>query len=287
MYWQQYWKNGKRNTINVVVGLNDAQKIEWAHVFGWQNEAACIKLRDFVAGLDSLADITAQFNQIEDILKENYSLPDFGQYEFVRSSFPLTGTLITLTVCLGLFCGLFCRPEDRVFKANDLLRQGQFARAEAILNEIISSDTNVDADTYNSLGCVRLQLYKGQEAYEAFSTAIEKAQDDDSLSAYLHNRGRLFHQADDLTSAAKDYEQSVKLVKELRQNTACQLYQTYKTLKYHKKMNRLAKQYERKYGNIENTCSIAGQTMLILGSKKYVDLWDGRGIARLFNSFSK
>lgn len=287
MYWQQYWKNGKRNTINVVVGLNDAQKIEWAHVFGWQNEAACIKLRDFVAGLDSLADITAQFNQIEDILKENYSLPDFGQYEFVRSTFPLTGTLITLTVCLGLFCGLFCRPEDKVFKINELIRQGQFAKAEVLLNKILSSSSNVDADIYNSLGCVRLQLYKGQEAYEAFSTAIEKAENDDALSAYLHNRGRLFYQADDLTSAAKDYEQSIKLAKELRQHTACQLYQTYKALKYRKKMNRLARQYQDKYGNIENTCRSAEKAMIIQGNKKYVDLWDGRGIARLFNSFSK
>lgn len=108
MLWQRYWRNGKRNTINAVVGVDTNHNIEWAHVFGWQNAAACIKLRNFITGQKIISDITANINQVWDILKENYKFPDFKQYEFVQKKFPLWGTAIALTVCIWLFCWLFC-----------------------------------------------------------------------------------------------------------------------------------------------------------------------------------
>lgn len=144
MLWQQYWQNGKRNTINAVVGVTPEHKIQWAHVFGWQNEAACIKLRNFIAGLDTVSDITAQFNQIENILKENYQLPDFSKYDYVQGQFPLKGALIALTICLGLFCGLFCKVPDPMLKAAELIKTQQMQ-----IKPLYTDD-------YERLGIVRL-----------------------------------------------------------------------------------------------------------------------------------
>lgn len=83
MLWQQYWNNGKRNTINAAVGVNTKHKIIWAHVFGWQNEAACIKLRNFIMGQKVLCDITDNISQVWDILKENYELAKSNYQEYL------------------------------------------------------------------------------------------------------------------------------------------------------------------------------------------------------------
>ena len=172
MLWQQYWNNGKRNTINAAVGVNTKHKIIWAHVFGWQNEAACIKLRNFIMGQKVLCDITDNISQVWDILKENYELPDFKQYDFVQKKFPLQGTVIALTICIGLFCWLFCRPPQYNYRAQNYIKQKKYQLAKSNYQEYLY---RVPDDVYalNNLAVIYWRENNCEEAEKLFSRAIE------------------------------------------------------------------------------------------------------------------
>lgn len=316
IYWQQYWQNGKRNTINAVVGVTSKHKIEWAHVFGWQNEAACIKLRNFIVGLDTLEDITSNFSQVEHILKENYQLPNFGQYDFGVGQFPLKGTLIALTICLGVFCGLFCKVPDPMLKAVELIETKQWKSAKIILQQRLdqlidrdlqniskdqmrwtafdSEETKAKfrevADIYNAFGCIYLSESNGIDSLEAFRKAIFFLPDENNkakLSMYYHNRGKLMREAQEYQKAVKDYEKSIKLSDTLNQGTACQLYAAYEKLNYRTKMRQLARRYQKKYGDITTTCDVMRGLMQMQIKPLYTDDYERLGIVRLINRILK
>ena len=312
MYWQQHWQNGKRNTINAVVGVNSEHKIEWAHVFGWQNEAACIKLRNFITGLDTIGDIASHFSQVAEILKENYTLPDFDEYNYVLGQFPIKGTLIALTICLWLYCGLFCKTPDPMLEAAELIKTEQWVEAKMILqrrlDQLIDRDLqNISknkirlsvfdseatkakfrevSDIYNALGCIYFSELDGIESAEAFRKAILFVPENDKgkLSMYYHNRGKLMKQAQKYQDAAQDYEKSIKLSDTLDQGTACQLYEVYEKLNYRTKMRQLARRYQKKYGDITTTCDVMRGLMKIQLKPLYADDYERLGIVRLINS---
>ena len=316
MLWQQYWHNGKRNTINAVVGVDSKHKIQWAHVFGWQNEAACIKLRNFITGQAELSDITTHISQVWDILKENYTLPNFGEYDFVQKQFPLKGTLIALTICLGVFCGLFCKVPDPMLKAVELIETKQWESAKIILQQRLdqlidrdlqniskdqmrwtafdSEETKAKfrevADIYNAFGCIYLSESNGIDSLEAFRKAIFFLPDENNkakLSMYYHNRGKLMREAQEYQDAVKDYEKSIKLSDTLNQGTACQLYAAYEKLNYRTKMRQLVRRYQKKYGDITTTCDVMRGLMQMQITPLYTDDYERLGIVRLIHRILK
>lgn len=277
MYWQQYWQNGKRNTINAVVGLNNKNKIEWAHVFGWQNEATCIKLRNFIAGLKKLSDITNKFEEIEDILKKNYKVPDFREYDFVQSRFPLTGTIIALTICLGLFCGLFCRPPQYNERAYKYLERQEFQLAKNSLQKLLSSEPN-DPYALNNLAIIYWRENNLEEAEKLFERAVNnKSQLELDKQKYLYlNRGIFY----------KTIKQNKKAIAEMKQSldkaetrTYCALYSLYKTLGYKKSMRRLQEEYI--YRDLKDDCKSYEDQFSFL--RKTSTPIDERGLLRLLD----
>lgn len=280
MLWQQYWQNGKRNTINAVVGVNDDRKIEWAHVFGWQNEATCIKLRNFIAGLSTLSDITENFNQIEEIIKEHYQLPNLNEYDFVRGWFPLKGTVIALTICLGLFCGLFCRPPQYNERAQMYLEQKQYQLAKSNFQEHLS---RVPDDVYalNNLGVIYGQEDNCEDAEQLFSRALENSysfRSDIRGNIYL-NRGLCYKKMKQNKNAISDMKKAIEN-EDYSTKNYCALYDLYKTLGYKKSIWVLQEQYNSHInGTLKQDCRDYDDTMVYLYDN--VDMITGRGFMRL------
>ena len=285
-YWQQYWKNGKRNTINAVVGINSEHHIEWAHVFGWQNESTCIKLRNFITGLETLNDVSVQFQQIEKILKENYVFPDFSQYDFVQGKFPITATIIALSVCLGIFCALFCRPVQYNASAQKYLHNQDYSAAKKDFENHLAAAPN-DVYALNNLGIIYWREKNYTQAEQLFSRAL------DNLSAWQHqdalviyrNRGICYQDMNEYKKAMKDFQHAIE---ENNYDTEayCALYDVYKTLNYKKTMIALQKQYYNyQSASLEDVCANYAARMTYIHEN--VDMIKDRGFVRLFDHFTK
>lgn len=285
-YWQQYWQNGKRNTVNAVVGVNSEHKIEWAHVFGWQNESTCIKLRNFITGLTVLADITTHFNQVKEILKENYVFPDFSQYDFVQSKFPLQGTIIALTICLGIFCGLCCRPPQYNDRAQNYLRQRNYSLAKSNFETYLAQ---VPDDVYalNNLGVIYWWEKNYEKSEQLFSRVIDKIyrfNRYDAIAIYL-NRGICYQDMKQHKKAIADFKQAIE---ENYYNTEpyCALYNLYKELNYKKSIRALQNQYAGyQLGSLKEDCENYSPRLTYI--YRDVDIIKDRGFVRLFDWLMK
>lgn len=284
MYWEQYWQNGKRNTINVVVGVNGRNKIEWAHVFGWQNEAACIKLRNFITGLKKLADIPNKFNEIEKILKNNYKVPNFREYDFVQSQFPLKGTIIALSICLGIFCLLFGRPQQNIEVAYKHLERQEYQQAKKVLEKVLSNNPN-DICALNNLAIIAWKDREFEKAEKLFDRALDNISQiaaEDRSRLYL-NRGYYYRERGQNKKAIEEMKKAIE-------NTSyyhtvkcyCSLYTFYKDLRYKKSMRKLEKQYyDYSARKLKDECKDHSDIFLFFHNADANDL-TGRGFVRLF-----
>lgn len=255
MYWQQHWQNGKRNTINVVVGVNSEHKIEWAHVFGWQNEAACIKLRNFITGLDTIGDIASHFSQVTEILKENYTLPDFGEYNYVLGQFPIKGTLIALTICLWLYCGLFCRPPQYDDRAQEYLRKGQYELAKSNFQEYLDRVPD-SAYALNNLGVLYYRENDYKTAEDLLSSSLENSYGlrSETKSIIYRNRGICYQELKQYKKAIADMKKAIEYEKYNTEHY-CALYTLYKMLGYQKSIWSLQEQYNEYISDrLKNVC---------------------------------
>lgn len=282
MSWQQYWQNGKRNTINAVVGVNSEHKIEWAHVFGWQNEAACIKLRNFITGQEVLADITTHIRQVWDILKEEYKLPDFSTYDFIQHAFPLKGTLIALTICIGIFCGLFCRPPQYNDHAYRHIEQGNYQQAKSELQQYLSMHPE-DAVALNDLGVLYFREKQFDEAGEFLSRASERAEQlvRSSAAVVYRNRGTLLRETQQNKEAVSYYKKSLETYP-YAVSSYCALQRLYKDLGYKKSLRSLQAQYnEYNSGDLTEDCTRDEDQLTFL--LEDADFLKDRGFVKLLN----
>ena len=280
IYWQQYWQNGKRNTINAVVGVTPDHKIEWAHVFGWQNEATCIKLRNFIVGLSTIADITSHFSQVEEILKENYQLPNLSEYDLGKGSFPLKGTLIALTICLGLFCGLFSRPPQYNIRAQKYLEQRQYSLAKSNFQEYLH---RVPDDVYalNNLGVIYWRENNLEEAEKLFSQALRNSYSlsrGDVKDLYV-NRGICYKDLKQNKHAIADMKKAIEY-EEYGTKSYCALYSLYKTLGYKKSMWALQEEYNNHVRSpLNEDCRDYRDSLTYIYDG--ADMFTGRGFERI------
>lgn len=283
MYWQQYWKNGKRNTINAVVGVDSKNKIRWVHVFGWQNEATRIKLRNFIAGQKTLSDITKNFNQVEEILKENYKLPDFKQYDFVPKRFPYAGTFIALFFCLALYCGMFGRVPHYNDRAQNNLKNKQYKLAKSNYELHLKNNPN-DVYALNNLGVIYWKEDNCEEAEKLFSRAIaNKEHLSSDLHAELHlNRAICYKDLKQNKKAIADMKTVIKMEK-YNTEAYCDLYSLYKTLGYKKSIWALQEQYNNHLsGRLKENCKDYKDTLTYLYDD--VDMFTGRGFMHLLKN---
>ncbi len=284
MFWQQYWQNGKRNTINVVVGVNDKREIEWAHVFGWQNEETCIKLRNFIVGLKNISDITLNFDQIENILKDNYKVPDFKQYDFVQGQFPIKGVIIALTVCLGIFCGLFCRPPQYNDRACRHIEEGNYELAKNELRKHLSKYPE-DAIALNNLGVLHFRNKQFEDAEPLLSSAVENSEQitNENAANIYRNRGTLYRETNRNKEAIADYKKAIE--KYHTTKSYCILYRLYKDLGYKKSIWALRKKYEDyTYRELKEDCKDDEDQVTFI--MDYSDIIKDRGFVKLFQKLT-
>ena len=233
-YWRRHWKNGKRNTVNAIVGVNSEHKIQWVYVFGWQNEGVRVQLRDLLAGLDDVNDIVAHFDEIKNLLETQYHRADFKQYDYIRPKFPLKNTAITLTIFLSLFCGLFCRAPYPPVDAMRLIAKNNLQAAKKILEPYVLSTYYQDADAYNNLGIIYFEEKNYNEALRMLNHAIKYKENSEKLSVLYHNRSEIYKKLGNYKAALKDARKAVTSAWGKPEVYVCNLKELYKKLGYSK-----------------------------------------------------
>ena len=237
-YWQQYWKNGKRNTVNAVISVNSAHKIQWVHVFGWQNEGVRVKLRDLLVGFSDINDIVAHFDEIKNLLETEYHRADFKQYDYIRPHFPLKKAVITLTIFLGLFCGVFCRAPYPPVDAMRFIVKKDLRSAKKILEPYIGTAPK-DSYSYSNLGMIYFVEGNYEEALRMLNYAIEHQEGYDALEIMYHNRSEVYKKLGNYKAALKDARKVLELTDYQLDLYLCNLISIYETLGYTNSLRRL------------------------------------------------
>lgn len=232
-YWQQYWKNGKRNTVNAMISVDTAHKIQWVHVFGWQNESVHVKLRNLLVCCCDINEIVENFDEIKNLLETDYHRADFKQYDYIRQRFPLKNTAITLTIFLGLFCGFFCRAPYPPVDAMRFIVKKDLKSAKKILEPYVGTAPE-DLEAYNNLGMIYFKEQKYHEALRMFSYAIENRNMSVSWPVLFHNRSETYKKLGNYKEALKDARQAVANAFNKREEYVCNLKDLYKKLGYTK-----------------------------------------------------
>lgn len=239
-YWQQYWKNGKRNTVNAVISVDNAHKIQWVHVFGWQNEGVHIKLRDLLVCCCDINDIVENFDEIKNLLETDYHRADFKQYDYIRPRFPLKNAAITLTIFLGLFCGLFCRAPYPPVDAMRFIVKKDLQSAKKILEPYIGTAPK-DSYSYSNLGMIYFVEGNYEEALRMLNYAIDHQEGYDVLDIMYHNRSETYKKMGNYKAALKDAQKSLELVDYPRDLYMCNLKSIYEALGYKNSLRRLTR----------------------------------------------
>ena len=83
--YKQYWKDGKRNTLNLVLSLDSSGKIEWCFPFAWQNEAVCVEAKSWIMKQQTVSSVVKNFAELEEIIDTHHIFPDFSEYDFLKT----------------------------------------------------------------------------------------------------------------------------------------------------------------------------------------------------------
>ena len=266
LYWQQYWKNGKRNTVNVVISVDSRHNIQWVHVFGWQNERLHVKLRDFLVGLNNINDIVNHFEEVKQLLETEYHCADFEQYDYIRPRFPLKNTIIVLTICLGLFCGLFCREPDPPIDAMRLISKREFAAAKEILEPYVFTKPE-DAYSYNNLGLIYLVEGNYEEALRMFDQAINNQEGYNDIDVFYHNRSETYKILGHYKAALKDAQKALDLAEYRPKAYMCNLKIIYEKLGYQKSLKELARDLDLEPQSLSQYCTRSNVAIPILATE--------------------
>lgn len=237
-YWQQYWKNGKRNTVNAVISVDKAHKIQWVHVFGWQNEGVRIKLRDLLVGLTDINDIVAHFDNIQNLLETEYHRADFKQYDYIRPRFPLKYAVIALTLVVGLFCGSFCRVPYPPVDAMRFIAKQDLQSAKKVLEPYIATFPK-DSYSYTNLGMIYYVEGNYEEALRMLNHAIKNQEGYDAVEIMYHNRSEVYKKLGNYKAALKDAKKVLELTPYPRDLYFCNLKSIYEELGYRNSLRRL------------------------------------------------
>ena len=274
LYWQQYWKNGKRNTVNAVIGVDGKHKIKWVHVFGWQNEGVRVKLRDLLVGCSDINDIVAHFEEIKNLLETEYHRADFKQYDYIRRRFPLKGALITLTIFLGLFCGFFCREPYPPMDAMRFIAKKDLQSAKKILEPYIGTAPK-DSYSYSNLGMIYFTEGKHEEALRMLNYAIAHQEGYDAVEIMYHNRSEVYKKLGNYKAALKDAQKVLELVEYPSELYLCNLESIYETLGYKNSLRRLKERLSGYVNFAQMDCTQADAVKPYI-SKDVDDVYYGR-----------
>ncbi len=267
-YWKQHWKNGKRNSVNVVISLDNAHKIQWAGAFGWQNEGMHVKLRNLLLEFADIADITEHFDRVTQLLEKEYHRADFKQYDYIRPQTSVKKMLLVLTICLSLFCGLFCRRPDPPIDAMRLLEKQKYAAAKKILEPYLLTTTR-DGYSYNNLGVVYFMEGNVEDALHFFNLAVERDDRMGEKSVVYHNLSETYRKMGDYKAALRNIQKSVEYSGDTQKMDMCSLYHLYRETNNQKKLRQLIEKSKWKNMIIKSDCADPYSVMPIITTQAH------------------
>lgn len=103
---ESYWKGGNKNEFITCIGVDDAQEVQWVHVFSWSEvEDLKIEARDMITNQKKL-DLVAYVNWLEPEMQSRFIRKKFKDFDYLTvepSMWAIMVTyFITTLICVGL-----------------------------------------------------------------------------------------------------------------------------------------------------------------------------------------
>lgn len=249
--WRQYWKNGKRNTINVVLGVK-RKKIEWCQAFGWQNETLHVELRSFIMehakeGLNGLA---ARFNEIKQLIDRTYTPADFSKYDFIPVQYSGFGiTTLALCVAAMIFGAVYILAPD--IDRGRLAREARTQEKNTLAAHLL--DEHLRRYPYDTVKRNEQAIWSGWDDKWADAGLIwdrlltDKKLDDPGIKAcLLMNKGMAESKLGKHKSSVSYLRNAIELYP-LKYEYYCLLRHEYNQLKYTNSIKRLDREFKTQF----------------------------------------
>lgn len=97
---ETYWKGGNKNELNICIGLDDNNKIEWIYPFSWTDQKQIlVELREDISEMDSL-----DYNKLYTITSNNidrfWERKEFKDYKYIK--IPLSNTAMIWMIVIAI-----------------------------------------------------------------------------------------------------------------------------------------------------------------------------------------
>jgi len=99
---EAYWKGGNKNEFVLTIGVDDDNKIQWAHPFSWAEKSIVkVETREFVIGQEYL-DLANISNFLYKELDEKFVRKQFSEFNYLTVQ-PSNNSIIIVMVIIILF----------------------------------------------------------------------------------------------------------------------------------------------------------------------------------------
>ena len=120
IYQEYFFVGGNKNEVNVCIGINDDEKIEWVHPFTWSLTLNTAKIRQDILSLNHLSDtLLSDYIKtgFKTDLQNNFIRREFSQFDYIQVKTPIW--LIIIFIILQLAGNIFLSYvaiNNRIYK---------------------------------------------------------------------------------------------------------------------------------------------------------------------------
>lgn len=121
------WDGGNKNEFTVCIGLDDNDKVEWAHVFAWSESYGLkVDTRYYIQNQDSL-DLAKTIDYLETEIKEQFVRRPFEtEFSYLSIELPLSTIMWTYGISLVLTVLVSIWSVRNEFDALSFLKRGYY-----------------------------------------------------------------------------------------------------------------------------------------------------------------
>lgn len=97
---ENYWKGGNKNELNICVGLNDTNQVQWAHTFSWTpKEILKVEVNNFVLS-KSTFNLTDLAEYVGPAVQQKWVKKNFREFDYLSVEPPQWVVYVGLTISL-------------------------------------------------------------------------------------------------------------------------------------------------------------------------------------------
>lgn len=112
---EAYWKGGNKNEINITLGIDESNAIQWVRVFSWTEvEKVKVELKDLFESSKTVSTLPETIKKAEPIITESYKRKSFSDFDYINVQPSTMCILVTflLTTLINAGVGYFVVKQD-------------------------------------------------------------------------------------------------------------------------------------------------------------------------------